>query len=83
MLFHVLIMFLSNNLHLCLRDDLCDLLAGVERGHFNVSHPPVSSPRCLQNLIMFLQDLPETGEVQVLQGAKERETEGERERGAF
>lgn len=32
-----------------------------------MGHPPVSPPRRLQDFVMFLQDLPETCEVQVLQ----------------
>lgn len=39
-----------------------------------MSNPPVGPPRCLQNLVMLLQDLPETCEVQVLQ-RQERERE--------
>lgn len=54
-------------IYLGLRDELCDLLAGVERGHFHVGHTPVGSTLCVQNLVMFLQDLPESGEVQILE----------------
>lgn len=61
--------------HLGLRDELCDFLACVKRSHFNVGHPPVSPPRRLQNLVMLLQDLPETCEVQVLQGQRGKERE--------
>jgi len=66
--------------HLGLRDEQRDLLAGVERSHLNMLHPPVGPPRRLQDLIMLLQDLPETREVQVLQRGGEGETERERER---
>lgn len=52
--------------HLCLRDELCDLLAGVERCNFHVSHTPVSSTRSIQDLVMFLQDFTETSEIQIL-----------------
>lgn len=52
--------------YLGLRNELGDLLAGVERRHFDVRDPPVGPSRRLEDLIMFLQDLPETGEVQVL-----------------
>lgn len=52
--------------HLCLRDELRDLLAGVERRHLHVSHTPVGPAWRIQDLVMFLQDLAETGEVQVL-----------------
>lgn len=52
--------------HLCLRDELCDLLAGVERCNLHVSHTPVSSARSIQDLVMFLQDFTETSEVQIL-----------------
>lgn len=52
--------------HLCLRDELCDLLAGVERCHLHVSHTPVGPARGVQDLVMFLQDLTEPSEVQVL-----------------
>lgn len=31
-----------------------------------MGHPPVSPPRRLQNLVMLLQDLPETCEIQIL-----------------
>lgn len=52
--------------HLCLGDELCDLLAGVERCHLHVSHTPVGPARSVQDLVMFLQDFTETSEVQVL-----------------
>lgn len=52
--------------HLCLRDELRDLLAGIERCHLHVGHTPVSTTRGVQDLVMFLQDLTETSEVQVL-----------------
>lgn len=52
--------------YLGLRDELGDLLARVKRSYFNVGHPPVGSPRRLQDLIVFLQDLPEARKVQVL-----------------
>lgn len=52
--------------HLCLSDELCDLLAGIERCHLHMSHAPVCPARSIQDLVMFLQDLTETGEVQVL-----------------
>lgn len=53
--------------YLSLRDELCDFLARVKWSHFNVGHPPVGPPWCLQNLIMLFKDLPETCEVQILQ----------------
>lgn len=52
--------------YLSLRDELGDLLAGVEGGHLHVGHAPVGPPRRLQDLIMLLQDLTETCEVQIL-----------------
>ena len=52
--------------YLGLRDELGDLLAGVEGGHLHVRDPPVGPPRRVQDLVMLLQDLPETCEVQVL-----------------
>lgn len=52
--------------YLCLRNELRDLLAGVEGRHLDVSNPPVGPARRLEDLIMLLQNLPETGEVQVL-----------------
>lgn len=52
--------------YLCLRNELRDLLAGVERCHLHMGHTPVSPTRGVQNLVMFLQDLTETSEVQVL-----------------
>lgn len=52
--------------YLGLRNELSDLLAGVEGRHLDVSDPPVGSSRRLKDLIMLLQNLPETGEVQVL-----------------
>ncbi len=52
--------------HLCLGDELRDLLAGVERCHLPVSHAPVGPARGVQDLVMFLQDFTETSEVQVL-----------------
>lgn len=58
--------------YLSLRDKLCDFLACVKWSHFNMGHSPISPPRCLQNLIMLLQDLPETSEVQVLQRYRKR-----------
>lgn len=52
--------------YLSLRDELCDLLTGVEWSHLHVSHTPISSTLCVQNLIMFLQNLTESSEVQIL-----------------
>lgn len=52
--------------HLRLSNELCDLLAGVERCHLHMSHTPVRPARSIQDLVMFLQDLTETSEVQVL-----------------
>ena len=52
--------------YLSLRDELGNLLAGVEGGHLHVGHAPLGSPRRLQDLIMLLQDLTETCEVQIL-----------------
>ena len=52
--------------HLRLGDELGDLLAGVEGCHLHVCHAPVCPAGRLQDLIMLLQDLTETGEVQVL-----------------
>lgn len=69
--------------HLGLRDELCDFLACVKWSHFNMGHPPVSPPRRLQNLIMLLQDLPETCEVQVLQRQRETQRGRERETGVL
>lgn len=53
-------------MHLRLIDELCDLLAGVERCHLHVKHTPVGPAGGIQDLVMLLQDLTETGEVQVL-----------------
>lgn len=69
--------------HLGLRDELSDFLACVKWCHFYMDDPPVGPPRRLQNLIMLLQDLPETCEVQVLQrhgggGGRGRERTNER-----
>lgn len=66
--------------HLCLRNELCDLLAGVEGRHLDVSDPPIGPSRRLEDLIMLLQDLPETGEVQVLQQRGPRFYKGRRRR---
>lgn len=63
--------FPGQPLHLCLRDKLVDLLAGVEGSHLHLGHPPLRPPRRLQVLVMLLQDLAESSEVQVLQ-ARER-----------
>lgn len=52
--------------YLCLRNELSDLLAGVEGRHLDVSDPPVCPSHRLEDLVMLLQNLPETGEVQVL-----------------
>lgn len=52
--------------YLRFRDELRDFLACVKWSHFNMGHPPVSPPRRLQNLVMLLQDLPETCEIQIL-----------------
>lgn len=57
----------NQNVYLGLRYELCDLFAGIKWSHFNVDDSPIGPPRCLQNLIMLLQNLPETREVQVLQ----------------
>ena len=57
---------LCAHVHLCLRDELGDLLAGVERCHLHVSHTPVGPTSSVQDLVMFLQDFTETSEVQVL-----------------
>lgn len=57
--------------HLSLRDELRDLLASVEGRHFHVSHTPVGPAGRIQNLVMFLQDLTETGEIQILWTPKE------------
>ena len=65
--------------YLRLGDELGDLLAGVERGHLHVGHPPVGPPRGVQDLVMLLQDLAETSEVQVLRGGEESESESESE----
>ena len=52
--------------YLGLRDELGDLLAGVEGGHLHVGHAPVRPTGRVQDLVMLLQDLTEPGEVQVL-----------------
>lgn len=45
---------LWSQIYLGLRDELCDLLAGVEWSHLHMGHSPVSSTLCVQNLVMFL-----------------------------
>ena len=52
--------------YLSLRNELGDLLTGVEGGHLHVGHAPVSPTGSLQDLIMLLQDLTEACEVQIL-----------------
>lgn len=52
--------------HLRLRDELRDLLAGVERSHLHVGHAPVGPAGGVQDFVMLLQDFSEPGEVQVL-----------------
>lgn len=69
--------------HLCLGDELCDLLAGVERGHLHVSHTPVGPARSIQDLVMLLQDFTETSEVQVLWTATRRQRLHTKQIGGF
>lgn len=64
--------------HLCLRDELRDLLAGVEGRHLHVRDAPVSAAGRVQDLVMLLQDFTETGEVQVLPATTSREIRGVR-----
>ena len=59
--------------HLRLTDELRDLLAGVERCHLHMRHTPVRSTRGIQDLVMFLQDLTKTSEVQVLEEAAKKQ----------
>lgn len=56
--------------YLSLRYELCDLFAGIKWSNFNMGNSPVSPPWCFQNLIMLLQNLPETCEIQVLNKGK-------------
>lgn len=57
----------EQHLYLCFRDELVDLLAGVEGCHLHFGHAPLCPSCCLQVLVMLLQDLAEASEVQVLQ----------------
>lgn len=61
--------------HLSLRDELSDLLACIKWSHFNMSHPPICPLGSFQNLIMLLENLPESCEVQVLTGSEKRNSE--------
>lgn len=59
--------------HLRLRDELRDLLAGVEGSHLHVGDAPVGAAGRVQDLVMLLQDFAETGEVQVLRRQRQGE----------
>lgn len=57
-------------LYLCLRNELVDFLAYIKWGHLHMSHSPICSTRCFQDLVMLFKDFSKPCKIQILQEEK-------------